>query len=488
MNKATQDQQKLMDIARRSMISRGLDPDFSPSVLRELENIQACATDSKGELPDLSSLMWCSIDNDDSMDLDQITYAEPLTSGQTKLLVGVADVDALVKVGSEIDRHAMQNTTSVYTGVQIFPMLPEKLSTDLTSFSEGEARIALVVDMTISPSGDIVAAKVYRALARNHIKLAYDSVADWLEGKSAMALTIQAHAGLAEQLRLQDTLAQKLRKLRFKHGALELETIEPRAVIRDGMVVELKQERKNRARELIEDFMIAANGVTARFLADRGYPTLRRVVRSPERWERIANLAMEFGEELPAAPDSRALAMFLTKRKAADPLRFPDLSLVVIKLLGRGEYILDEPGTEPFGHFGLAVRDYAHSTAPNRRFPDLITHRLLKAALQNVEPSYSLDQLRHLAAHCTTQEDAAEKVERQVRKSAAASLLASRIGQKFEGLVTGASSKGTWVRVFDPPVEGKLMQTSQTLDVGDSVRVKLLSVNIERGFIDFQQI
>ncbi|MCX6123815.1 MAG: RNB domain-containing ribonuclease [Proteobacteria bacterium] len=475
----------LIDIADLAMVSRGLEPDFSDLVRKEIDDIKSYAIDKDHLLPDLTQLLWCSMDNDDSMDLDQISVSESLSSGKTKILVAVSDVDAVVRIGSAIDQHAKKNTTSVYTGAKIFPMLPEKLSTNLTSLSEGEVRIALVMEMVVDQNGAITESKIYRARVLNHAKLAYDNVSEWLEGKGHLSTTALKIKGIDNQLRVQDRVAQTLRKLRHKNGALELETIEPRAIFKNGVVVDLKQEKQNRARELIEDFMVSANGITARYLTDAGYPTLRRVVRSPKRWDRIIEIASDTGDKLPSQADSKALEDFLSRRREADPIRFPDLSLVIVKLLGRGEYILEMPGGEPLGHFGLAVRDYSHSTAPNRRFPDLIAHRLLKAAMDKRPSPYSKDELSFLAAHCTTQEDAANKVERQVRKSEGALLLSSRIGQHFDGIVTGASGKGTWARIFEPPVEGKIVHGERGMEVGNKVRVKLIGVNVEKGFIDF---
>ena len=477
----------LFEIARMAMISHGLEPDFSKEVIEELKGV---TEDSKGEsedLPDLTNLPWCSIDNDDSMDLDQITVSEPHQAGM-KILVGVADVDHLVKIGRPIDGHAKKNTTSIYTGVQLFPMLPEKLSTDLTSLSEDKDRVAIIIEMVLNQNGEIDASNVYRARVRNQAKLAYNHVAAWLDGKGPLPERAQKVKGLGEQLRIQNQFAQKMRKIRLQHGALELETIEPRAVMKDGFVVDLKHELKNCAKELIEDFMIGANGVTARFLTQAGYPTLRRVVRSPKRWPRIVQIARELGEHLPEEPDSKALAKFLSLRREADPLRFPDLSLTVIKLLGRGEYLLNEPGQIPLGHFGLAVQDYSHSTAPNRRFPDLITQRLLKAALEKKTSPYTLDDLYELATHCTAQENASDKVERQVRKSASAMFMAPHIGEHFDAIIMGASEKGTWARLLHPPVEGKLVHGQNGLDVGDRVRVKLVMIDVLRGFIDFVKV
>jgi VacB/RNase II family 3'-5' exoribonuclease len=477
---------RLREIARRAMIERGLAPDFPDAALRQLDSIQSPANGHGAR--DLRQLLWCSIDNDDSRDLDQLTVAEELPGGQTKVLVAIADVDALVIAGSAIDRHAQHNTTSVYTAAQIFAMLPEKLSTDLTSLGEAQDRTAVVTEMVVAPDGAVVGGTIYRALVRNKAKLAYHGVADWLDGKAAMPARAAAVSGMAEQLRLQWRVSQAMKELRHEHGALDLRTLEPRALVSEGQIVGLEQDASNCARELIEDFMIGANGVSARFLDQRRSPSLRRVVRSPKRWSRIVEVAADEGETLPAQPDAAALAKFLRKRRQADPLRFPDLSLTIVKLLGRGEYVAELPGQKPPGHFGLAVRDYTHSTAPNRRYPDLITQRLLKAAFEATAVPYGEDELEWLARHCTEQEDAAAKVERRVRKSAAALFLSGRLGETFDALVTGAADKGTWVRVLDPPVEGKLVEGARGLDVGHRLRVKLVSVDVDQGFIDFVRV
>lgn len=479
------DRSDLKEIARRAMVERGLEPGFSRDVEAEVQAIPGPAAERGSDIRDLRGSLWCSIDNDDSRDLDQLTVSESLGAGAVKVFVAVADVDAVVKKGTAIDGHARRNTTSVYTAAEIFPMLPERLSTDLTSLNEGEDRVAVVVEIDVAADGSVTGSNVSRATVRNKAKLAYDGVAAWLEGKGAAPGKLAAVPGLEEQLRAQDGVAQKLRDLRHERGALELETLEPRALFEGETVVGLEVQRHNRARQLIEDFMIAANGVTARFLGDKKLPSLRRVVRSPERWQRIVEVAAESGDRLPAEPDGNALADFLIRRRKADPLRFPDLSLVIVKLMGAGEYIVERPGFETVGHFGLAVKDYTHSTAPNRRFPDLITQRLLKTALEGTPQAYAEGELEELARHCTEQEDAADKVERQVRKSAAALLLENRVGQRFDAVVTGASEKGTWVRVFDPPVEGKLLQGYEGLSVGKKLRVKLTSTDVERGFIDF---
>jgi exoribonuclease-2 len=477
----------LRRIARRAMLERGLLPDFSQDALAELSAIRAPAA-GDGGVRDLRSFPWASIDNDDSRDLDQLTVAEKVPGGFVRVLVAIADVDALVGKGSAIDGHARTNTTSVYTAAEIFPMLPERLSTNLTSLADREDRLAVVIEMTVAADGSLTASDVYRAAVRNCAKLAYNSVAAWLDGQGPIPAPVASVPGLDANLRLQDEVAQNLKAFRHEHGALDLQTLEARPVFDVDEIRDLEVEEKNRARELIEDLMIAANGVTARFLKGRRLPSLRRVVRSPKRWDRIVEVAAHLGEALPPQPDPRALAGFLARRRVADPLRFPDLSLTVVKLLGAGEYVVEMPGQAAPGHFGLAVRDYTHATAPNRRFPDLLTQRLLKAALTGDAAPYTEDELAELAGHCTLQEDAANKVERQVAKSAAAMLLASKVGQRFDAIVTGASPKGTWVRVLRPPVEGKLVTGFEGLDVGHRLRVELAATDVERGFIDFKRV
>ncbi len=475
----------LRAIAHRVMNERGLEPDFPADAMRQVNEIGGPARDTDHSIPDLRSLLWCSIDNDDSRDLDQLTVARKVGANSTEILVAVADVDALVKEKSPIDRHAEKNTTSVYTAAQIFPMLPEKLSTNLTSLAEGQDRLAVVIQMEVDASGSTQKPQVYRALVHNHAKLAYHSVGAWLEGHQKMPERVAKTKGLDDQLRIQDEMAQRMRAVRYQHGALDLETIEPEAVLSDGQVVDLRLDRKNRAQQLVEDFMIAANGVSAQFLDQHNVPSIRRVVRTPKHWDTIRKLADGFSDPLPAEPDCKALGAFLERRRNADPLRFPDLSLTVVKLLGSGEYVLQVPGQPSVGHFGLAVQDYTHSTAPNRRFPDLIVQRLLKATLAGDGLPYTSTDLSLLATHCTDQENAAKKVERQIRKSAGAQLLSGRIGESFDSLVTGASEKGTWVRLLTPPVEGKLVSGQEGAKVGDQIKVRLTGVNVERGFIDF---
>jgi VacB/RNase II family 3'-5' exoribonuclease len=477
---------RLQRIARRAMLERGLLPDFPPQALAELDGIHGTATRTEAATRDLRHLIWCSIDNDDSRDLDQLTVAEAMPAGAVKILVAIADVAAVVKTPSALNDYAQHNTTSVYTAAEIFPMLPEHLSTDLTSLNAASDRLAIVIEMVIAEDGSLQGSDIYGAMVRNHAKLAYNSVAGWLEGHGPLPQAIGAVDGLDENLRLQNRVAHKLKALRHVHGALNLETIEARPVFDGDELKGFEAESKNRAKDIIEDFMIAANGVTARYLASKNFPSLRRVVRTPKRWDRIIELAAERDFTLPREPDSKILEQFLAVTQAADPLRFPDLSLSVIKLLGTGEYVTELPGGSAVGHFGLAVRDYTHSTAPNRRYPDLITQRLLKAALAGHDLPYTNEELAMLATHCTKAEDAAKKVERQVEKSAAAMLLESRIGEQFDAIVTGASAKGTWVRLLHPPIEGKLVSGFEDMDVGHRLRVQLIHTDVERGYIDFK--
>lgn len=363
-------------------------------------------------------------------------------------------------------------------------MLPEKLSTDLTSLNPDADRLAVVVEMTVDEGGAVTRSSIYRATVRNHAKLAYNSVAPWLDGRAPPPPALAAVAGLDEQLRRQRRVAERLKRKREERGTLELDTLEARPILRDRTLADLAPDESNHAKELIEDFMVAANGVVARFLKSKGVAFIRRILRTPERWDRIVLLARQFGERLPSQPDALALDAFLRRRRAAEPDTFPDLSLAVVKLLGSGEYAVDGP--EGTGHFALAVEDYTHSTAPNRRYPDLVTQRLLKASLNGNPSPYSRAELAALAMHCTEQQKDAAKVERQVAKSAAAQILSSRIGATFRGIVTGASEKGTWVRISHPTTEGRVARGGEGLDVGDRVTVKLLRTDIDRGFIDFE--
>jgi exoribonuclease-2 len=474
-------------IARQAMLDHGLEPDFPPAAVAQTASITRPTIPEGVQARDLRGLLWASIDNDDSLDLDQLSVAEPLVDGAVKVLVAIADVDATVPIGSPVDDHARTNTTSVYTAAQIFPMLPEKLSTDLTSLAADQDRASIVIEVTVDAAGAVTGSSIYRAMVRNRAKLAYNSVAAWLDGTAPPPAPVAAVPGMDQQIRIQDEVAQRLRRARRARGALTLETLEARAVFDSHRLSDLRVDERNRAKDLIEDLMVAANGVAAKFLESSGLPSLRRILRTPERWSRIVELAREHGGNLPAIPDAPALNAFLEHSRKADPQRFPDLSLCVVKLLGKGEYALKRPGQPVQGHFGLAVSDYTHSTAPNRRFPDLITHRLLKAALDGGKLPYQIAELDSLAQHCTEQQANADKVERSVRKSAAALLLSSRIGRRFDAIVTGASPKGTWVRIPEPVAEGRVITGYEGLDVGDHVRVELVHTDVARGFIDFKR-
>ena len=477
----------LVAAAHTSMIEHGFQPDFPAGTDTELAQIKAQpAAQPADGVVDLRNLLWSSIDNDTSKDLDQIEWAEQLPSGQIHILVGVADVDARVHLGTIIDKHAQFQTTSVYTGVVVFPMLPTALSEGISSLNENEDRAAIVIEFTLDPNGCTSAGKAYRALVRNHAQLAYPSIGAWLEGKADPPPKVAASADLAAQLKLQDKAAQQMVGCRFQHGALDLETIETRPVLITDQIVGIAPIQKNRATVLIEEFMIAANGVIARTFEQAGVASIRRIVRTPKRWDRIVELAKDRkGVILPAEPDSKALNDFLLKEKQEDPDHFPDISLTVIKLMGPGEYLLVKPNQPSPGHFGLAVQDYTHSTAPNRRFPDVVTQRLLKALFSKAASPYSEDQLDTIATHCTQMEDAARKVEREMEKRIAAVALHPHIGQTYQAIVTGATDHGTFVRTLDPHVEGMLVRGGKGLDVGDRVTVKLVNTDPQRGYIDF---
>jgi VacB/RNase II family 3'-5' exoribonuclease len=434
---------------------------------------------------DLRSLLWSSIDNDTSRDLDQLEVAEQLPDGTMKILVAIADVDAFVPKGSPIDQQAAEQTTTVYTGVRTFPMLPEPLSTAITSLQEGANKLAVVIEFVVGTDGHIHSSTVYRGVVRNTGQLTYNAVGAWLEDRGPAPPKVAVSPDLQAQLRLQDAAAQALRNERYRHGALTIETIETRPVVLDDQVVRIETQERNRATELIEDFMIASNEVVARLLDARSVSSIRRVVKTPHRWDRIVALAATLGGRLPATPDSKALNDFLIARKSADPDHFADLSLAVIKLMGPGEYVLERPGDPEQGHFGLAVGDYTHSTAPNRRFADLVTQRLVKAVLADQPPPYTDDELRAVAASCTSRADAARKVERDMTKRIAAIAMSGRIGEIFDAIVTGVTAHGTFVRVLHPHVEGLLAQGQQGADVGDRLRVTLIRTDIEHGFIDF---
>jgi VacB/RNase II family 3'-5' exoribonuclease len=477
--------------AHADMIEHGFQPDFPPGTDQQLAAIKAHLglPDVPGAR-DLRSLLWSSIDNDTSKDLDQIEWAEKLPDGRIRVLIGVADVDIRVPKGSLLDKHAASETTSVYTGVKVFPMLPAELSEDITSLNEDQDRVADVIEFLVDSTGTVSDGTVYRALVRNRAQLAYNSVGAWLEGKGAAPAKVAANADLAAQLKLQDQAAQSMLGSRFQHGALDLETIETHPVMSaDDLAVDITKLQKNRATSLIEEFMVAANGVVARIFETSGIASIRRIVRTPKRWDRIVELANDMGTKLPEEPDSKALNDFLLAQKQKDPDHFPDLSLAVVKLMGPGEYVLVKPNEQSPGHFGLAVQDYTHSTAPNRRFPDVVTQRLMKAHLANSPQPYSEDDLNAIAQRCTQMEDAARKVERDMQKRIAAVVLRPRIGQTFQAIVTGVNQHGTFVRVLNPHVEGMLVNAgkpgSKGLDVGDKLTVKLVSTDPQRGFIDF---
>jgi len=473
--------------AHAAMIEYGFHPDFPAGIDAELAQIkqQPAAAPSDGVV-DLRNLLWSSIDNDTSKDLDQIEWAEQLADGSIRVLIGVADVDARVHLGTLIDKHAQSETTSVYTGVITFPMLPTQLSEGISSLNENEDRAAIVIEYTVDAQGSASDGKAYRALVRNRAQLAYPSIGAWLEGKAAAPPKVAASADLAAQLKLQDAAAQRLEGNRFQHGALEFETIETQPVLITDQIIGIAPIKKNRATILIEEFMIAANGVIARTFEQAGVASIRRIVRTPKRWDRIVELAKDRkGVILPAQPDSKALNDFLLKEKQEDPDHFPDISLTVIKLMGPGEYIMVKPNEPSPGHFGLAVQDYTHSTAPNRRFPDIVTQRLLKALLAKAAAPYSEDQLNGIAVRCTQMEDGARKVERDMQKRIAAVALQPHIGQSYQAIVTGATEHGTFVRIVDPHVEGMLVRGGKGLDVGDRLTVKLVNTDPQRGYIDF---
>jgi len=472
---------------RQDLLDRGFAPDLPPDAARQLASLDGAAQPARvADAQDLRALPWSSIDNDDSRDLDQIEVAERVNDGGIRVRIAVADVDDLVTLATPLDSHARVNATSVYTGIETFPMLPEALSTNLTCLAQNGDRSAIVVEFVVAPDGTVSGHAVNRAVVRNRAKLAYDSVGAWLDATGPAPAPVAADQALAQQLRLQHEAAQALRTQRETHGALELETIEATPVVTDGKVTDLTVPRKGLARALIEDFMIAANTVVAQFLAERKRSSILRVVQSPERWPRIVSLAQSLGESLPEQPSGTALAAFLRKRKAADPQHFPDLSLSVVKLLGPGTYTLERPGDAPAGHFGLAVQDYTHSTAPNRRYADLVTQRIVKAALANATPPYSDEALSTLAQHCTAKEDDARHVERLVRKQIAAVLLADRIGGTFDGIITGVTAKGTFARLLQPPAEGIVDGVDHRVDVGDRVRLRLVRTDPLKGYVDFR--
>ena len=479
----------LQAIAKEVMQQHGFQPDFPPQVPQQLADLRAHPPQiaPTGDIRDLRNLLWSSIDNDTSRDLDQIEVAESDANGNVKVMVGIADVDSFVPKQTAIDLHAARETTTVYAGVRNFPMLPEELSTGKTSLLENQDCLSVVVEFTVDSTGIVSSPSVYRAVVRNKAQLQYNSLGAWLEGKAPAPQKVAASSDLQAQLKLQDDVAQKLKSQRFQHGALSLQTDELQPLLLNDQVIDVVNAQKNHATELIEDFMVAANGVVARLLEK--VSSLRRIVRTPQRWDRIVQLAAtRANEKLPAEPDSKALNEFLLRRRAADPDHFADVSLAVIKLIGPGEYVLERPGEVAPGHFGLAVQDYTHSTAPNRRFVDVVTQRLIKALLAGQKNPYSDAELTAIADNCTLKENAAKKVERDMSKRLAAVALQNRIGEVFDAMVTGASEKGTFVRVLQPRVEGLLVQNPQGLDVGDRLRVKLVRTDVQRGFIDFARV
>jgi VacB/RNase II family 3'-5' exoribonuclease len=484
MNDSRTPQFDLQAAAKQLMIEHGFEPDFPPAVPQQLAELKANPPKvvPGGDVRDLRQLLWSSIDNDTSRDLDQIEVAERLPTGDIKVLVGIADVDAFVPRQSPIDKYAAKETTTVYTGIHNFPMLPEELSTGASSLLENGDKLCVVIEFVVTPDGGVSSSHVYRAIVRNQAQLAYDAVGAWLEDKGPAPAKVAASTELQSQLKLQNEAAQALRSQRYRNGALNIDTTEVRPVILNQQVVDVENQQKNRATELIEDFMIAANGVVARMLEK--VSSLRRIVKTPKRWDRIVQLAATLNEKLPAQPDSKALNDFLLRRKTADPDHFADLSLSVIKLIGPGEYVLERPGDPEQGHFGLAVQDYTHSTAPNRRFPDIVTQRLIKALLAGKPTPYSDDELAAIATNCTMKEDAARKVEREMSKRISALAMSHRIGDVFDAIITGVTPRGTFVRVLQPHIEGLLLQP-QGLDVGDKVRVKLVRTDVQQGYIDF---
>ncbi|MGH9513334.1 MAG: RNB domain-containing ribonuclease [Terriglobales bacterium] len=475
----------LQEVAKQVMMQYGFQPDFPPAIAQQLSQLKAKPPNiAPGPgIPDLRNLLWSSIDNDTSRDLDQIEFSERMPDGRIKVMIGIADVDTFVPRDSPIDHHAALETTTVYTGVRIFPMLPEELSTGATSLLEDADKLSVVTEYLVDLDGNVTSGTIYLAVVRNKAQLAYPAVGAWLEGAAAPPPKVAASPDLQAQLKLQDEAAQSLRKRRYEVGALDIDTAEAHPVMLDQQIVDVETQDKNRATELIEDFMIAANGVVARALEK--VSSLRRIVKTPERWDRIVQLAAAHGEKLPANPDSKALNDLLVRRRKADPDHFADLSLTVIKLIGPGEYVLERPGDPPQGHFGLAVQDYTHSTAPNRRFADLVTQRIIKSVIANRTAPYADDELETIAANCTQKGDAERKVERQMSKRIAAVAMSRRIGETFEAIVTGVTPKGTFVRVVQPHVEGLLAEGADGLDVGDKLRVKLTRTDVQRGYIDF---
>lgn len=471
------------------MLDNGFEPEFTDAVYDQLRQIENDGEPEHGaNVQDLRHLLWSSIDNRTSRDLDQVEWAERLENGDIRVLVGIADVDARVPKGSPIDEHAAQNTVTVYTESRIFPMLPEELSTDKTSLNQDEDRLAVVADMAVKANGDVPESTFFRALVRNHAKFSYEEIGEWLDGNAEMPEELQRSPELKRQIELQREAAKRLAAYREKKGALEFESIESSAVVEDGEIKGLVSVRSNSAKKLIENFMVAANVEMAEFLEAKGFASLRRVVKEPQRWDGIRRIASEYGTDLPETPDQPALAAFLDKRRVADPMHFPDLSLSIVKLIGSGQYVVERQGEDSGGHFGLAVRDYAHSTAPNRRFTDIVVQRLVKAVISNKPQPYTNEELDAIAQHCNDQEKAARKVERKMRKVVAATVMQRHVGENFDAIVTGVTASGTFARILRPPVDGRIEQGEHGLQVGQKVRVRLVSADPRSGFIDFAAI
>ena len=479
----------LTERAHQAMLDNGFEPEFSDAVYDQLRQIESSGEPDHGaDVQDLRHLLWSSIDNRTSRDLDQVEWAERLGNGDIRVLVGIADVDAVVAKGTPIDVHAAQNTVTVYTESKIFPMLPEELSTDKTSLNQDEDRLAVVADMTVKANGDVPESTFFRALIHNHAKFSYEEIGEWLDGDAEMPEELQRSPELKAQIELQREAAKRLAAYREKKGALEFESIESSAVVEDGEIKGLVSVRSNSAKKLIENFMVAANVEMAEFLEAKGFASLRRVVKEPQRWDGIRRIASEYGVNLPELPDQPALAVFLDARRVADPMHFPDLSLSIVKLIGSGQYVVERQGEDSGGHFGLAVRDYAHSTAPNRRFTDIVVQRLVKAVVSNKPQPYTNEELDAIAQHCNDQEKAARKVERKMRKVVAATVMQRHVGENFDAIVTGVTASGTFARILRPPVDGRIEHGEHGLQVGQKVRVRLVSADPRSGFIDFAAI
>ncbi len=475
----------LKGIATNAMRKYGFEPGFPDSVIREVKAMHAwtfASSENTGQ--DLRTLLWSSIDNYDSMDLDQMEFCEHGDNGEIRVKLAIADVDFYVRKQSRTDRHAAYNGTSVYTGIETFPLLPDKLSKGISSLLPGTDHLAIVIEYTVPLSGNIRPDKIYRAVVSNKAKLIYEEVGDWLEGKGIIPKTVREVPGLEEQIHLQCEAARRMKRNRTEQGALDLETIEANAIVEGDLVRDLVVQKKNLARIIIEELMVAANGTMVNYLGNAGIPMIQRVVRTPKYWNEIIQLAASYGEILPTDPDSKALSKFLIHRKEVDAEHFPDLSLTVVKLIGPGEYMKLDPGEPPYGHFGLAVTDYTHGTAPNRRYVDLIIQRLLKSVIDKVPSPYTEEELIEHSTWLSGREKGSKKVERFMRKSAAAVLLQERIGELFDALVTGASEKGTYARLITPPAEGRIVQGEEGLRVGQKIRVRLLKTDPYNGFID----